>query len=449
VARIALTNIQGVLDHFYPFPCSRYLLFRMEDGRKFLRVLRPLLTPADPKNPPGRKRCLNIGLTFEGLKALGLPAAVLDEFPDDFKQGPDPAVMGDFGENVPSRWWSGRFTTAEIHALVQVSACDKAEMGAFTEDVRELVHELATELLPRADAEPLDGEHLGGGRLHFGYRDGLSHPSIAWDDAAATTSSVDFRNFILGYSTPEISSTPKEVASRPASRDATLLVRDGSYAVFRWLYQDVAGFNRFLATEGSKVSPALPPRDAEELLAAKLLGRWRDGTPIVLSPDRPDPSLSTSNDFLYNAVDPNGTRCPFAAHIRVVNPRDQELGFAEFGVVPQVIRRGTPFGPPLEGVVDDGQQRGLIGMFLCSSIGAQVYKLMTWMKRTDFSPKFSDPVGQDPFSSRLVPLASDLFDVPGATATTALKLPDFTRTLGTAFFLMPSLESVRRISEEP
>ena len=75
------------------------------------------------------------------------------------------------------------------------------------------------------------------------------------------------------------------------------------------------------------------------------MGRWRNGAPLVLTPDRPDPTMAAGNDFGYRNHDPDGLRCPFSAHIRVVNPRDQELDPVVDGV-PTVIRRGMPYGPP-------------------------------------------------------------------------------------------------------
>ncbi|MEX5669215.1 hypothetical protein ABFV57_30570, partial [Pseudomonas neuropathica] len=86
-------------------------------------------------------------------------------------------------------------------------------------------------------------------------------------------------------------------------------------------------------------------KDAEELLAAKLMGRWRDGTPLVSSPTAPNTALSKSDNFGYALDDPDGLKCPFSAHIRVTNPRDQVLNhlITLTGGVPRVIRRGTPY----------------------------------------------------------------------------------------------------------
>jgi deferrochelatase/peroxidase EfeB len=207
-----------------------------------------------------------------------------------------------------------------------------------------------------------------------------------------TPTQVNFRNFLLGYASAEHPSAP----ARGRARD---LVRDSCYGVFRWIYQDTATFNRFLSTEGPRLFPDLPPTDAEELLAAKLMGRWRNGAPLVLSPTRDDPELSRRNDFGYATADPDGHRCPFSAHIRVVNPRDQELDPVAEGV-PHVIRRGMPYGPVLESSEDDGQDRGIIGIFLCADIRRQIYTLTGWIRRNDFSPVYdANRSVQDPSSA--------------------------------------------------
>src|SRR5262249_50094032 len=113
----------------------------------------------------------------------------------------------------------------------------------------------------------------------------------------------------------------------------------------------------------------------EELLAAKLMGRWRSGAPLASSPMADDPALGTdpkrNNDFLYKADDAVGYKTPLGSHIRRMNPRDADIS----GVVRihRMIRRGTSYGPPLpEGVLeDDGQDRGLMFAFVGANLGRQ------------------------------------------------------------------------------
>jgi hypothetical protein len=219
--------------------------------------------------------------------------------------------------------------------------------------------------------------------------------------------------------------------------------------MFRWIYQDVATFNRFLSDEGPRLFHDLTPADAEELLAAKLVGRWRDGTPLVLSPDHSDPALATSNDFGYVTQDPDGHQCPFSSHIRVVNPRDTPLDPAVVHGVPRVLRRGMPYGPPLEGGVDDGVDRGLVGIFLCADLRLQIYTLTRWIKRNSFSPVYNaNRRTQDALAgNRATPGCNADFSVPNKGGIATIKnLPDFMRTKGVAFLLYPSKAMLAAIS---
>ena len=133
--------------------------------------------------------------------------------------------------------------------------------------------------------------------------------------------------------------------------------------VYRKLAMDAAAFRRFIATEGEKY-----PGGAAQL-AAKIVGRWPDGTPLSVSPDHPDTAISGDpariNDFSY-AGDPHGLRCPAGAHIRRANPRDS-IGFFDGRLSNRhrIVRRGRAYGRPLPpGVLeDDGEERGLI--FVC------------------------------------------------------------------------------------
>jgi hypothetical protein len=102
--------------------------------------------------------------------------------------------------------------------------------------------------------------------------------------------------------------------------------RSGTYMVWRKLHQDVALFRAALRDAARVYEHG----DAEKL-AAKIVGRWRNGTPLVVSPNAEQPGLDPkppgSNDFRYSELDADGRCCPLGAHIRRSNPRDA-LGFA-------------------------------------------------------------------------------------------------------------------------
>ena len=88
---------------------------------------------------------------------------------------------------------------------------------------------------------------------------------------------------------------------------------NGTYLVVRQLEQDVTAFKRYLNQFG---------KDAE-VMAAKMVGRWKDGASLVRYPLHPSKNAKPDNDFLFGVEDADGMRCPLGAHIRRANPRDQ------------------------------------------------------------------------------------------------------------------------------
>ena len=82
-------------------------------------------------------------------------------------------------------------------------------------------------------------------------------------------------------------------------------------------------------------------------MAAKLMGRWRSGAPLVLSPNKDDSALAAdpqrNNDFNYKEMDPQGYAVPLGSHARRMNPRDTAANMNRR----RMIRRGATYGPYL------------------------------------------------------------------------------------------------------
>jgi hypothetical protein len=68
------------------------------------------------------------------------------------------------------------------------------------------------------------------------------------------------------------------------------LGRNGSFAVFKMMRQDVVGFETFLQSNKDKIDP--------ELLASKICARWRNGVLLELSPDTHSPAGGIKPDQL-------------------------------------------------------------------------------------------------------------------------------------------------------
>ncbi len=122
-----------------------------------------------------------------------------------------------------------------------------------------------------------DCHALSTGTEPFGFRDGISHPAIEGSGIPGTNpheAPLKAGEFVLGY--------PDETGGMAPVPAPEVLGRNGTYVVFRKLHQRVAAFRRFLAES------ARGPED-EELLAAKMMGRWRSGAPLALCPFHDDP----------------------------------------------------------------------------------------------------------------------------------------------------------------
>ena len=211
--------------------------------------------------------------------------------------------------------------------------------------------------------------------------DGFAQPALAGDDAGdrrvgggvpeakGAWRALAPGEFILGYEDEDTRVDPERgLPNAPADPFG----RSGTYMVWRKLYQDVALFRHVL-----REAAELYEDGDHEKLAAKVVGRWPNGTPLVVSPDAPIPGFDaraqSANAFRYAADDADGRRCPLGAHIRRTNPRDA-LGFdGLLSFRHRIIRRGMPYGRPLpaEATEDDHVDRGLVFVCFNASISRQ------------------------------------------------------------------------------
>ena len=221
-----------------------------------------------------------------------------------------------------------------------------------------------------------------------------------------------------------------------------VLGRNGTYVVFRKLHQRVAQFRRYLK------SSSTTPED-EELLAAKMMGRWRSGAPLALCPFHDDPELGAdrlrNNHFLFQADDPAGLKTPGGSHIRRTNPRDAAI--AGVARIHRMIRRGTAYGPLLpEGVLDDdGIDRGLMFAFVGAHIGRQFELVQSeWINDGVFFGAGSD---KDPIMGSNGG-AGD-FTVPRKPVRKRCQgIPQFVVTRGGEYCFMPGLKALQWLASQ-
>ena len=435
-ARLELEDIQSGIIRARPSPyAAAYLMFRIDDGKAGRELMRRagsvVASAADPRSPVG-DAWATVALTFQGLRALGVPQDSLDSFAPEFRQGmaARASELRDTGESSPENW-EKPLGTSDVHVVLAALAADVQRLHEVLDRARQSYEKLpGIELVWRQDCYALPNE-----KEPFGFKDGISHPAIEGSGMPGSNPHEQpFKagEFVLGYR--------DETGGFPPMPQPGVLGRNGTYAVVRKLHQRVAAFRQYLRSNSSN------PQE-EELLAAKMMGRWRSGAPLALSPERDDHSLGTdsthNNDFLYGD-DPLGLRTPIGSHIRRANPRDADVAGAVR--LHRMIRRGTAYGPPLpEGVLeDDGADRGIIFVFLGSHLKRQFEFVQSeWVNDSAFIGGSGE---KDPVSG-----ANDgagEFTIPRRPVRRRLKgLSRFVITRGGEYCFVPGLRALRWLAD--
>jgi Dyp-type peroxidase family len=374
-AMIDARDLQGGIVRGYGmrFAFARHLFARVREpapARLFLAAIAgPVTTEEEWAQRPATT--LNVALSFRALEALEVPPAILDGFPPEFRCGM--AHRADRLGDDP-RSWDDELRDLEVLLVVHAQS---AEALAEEAEGWERALDRGDHGLELAHAQ--DAALLGKQREHFGFTDGFSQPAIEgiareeirgqgilerrrrwWPLGRPRWRAIKPGEFVLGHEDED--GGPAPAPPPPFDRNATFMV-------WRKLHQDVAAFRAQLAEHARRLGLD------EELVAAKIVGRWRDGSPLAMRPYAPDPELGDdrerANDFRYGD-DRLGLRCPRGAHVRRANPRDALGWEGRLTARHRMLRRGMPYGAPLpEGADDDGVDRGLLFVCLQASIARQ------------------------------------------------------------------------------
>lgn len=434
---LQIEDIQSPILRIRPAPyVGCHVLLHFADaaqGREFVRRLVPHVVSA--AQFAAAEAWVAVAFTCSGLQALGVPQTSLDSFPTAFREGMAARASALEGsEDSQPAHWERPYGTGQIHLALTLLCVSESKWQEKLALARQQLQDLPGVQVLRRD----DFAQVPGGRTPFGYKDGISFPQIRGNVASPIVSPEDpiaAGEFVLGY--------PGEGGRMVPVPIPDVLGRNGTFLGFRKLHSRVAAFRQFLRDNSG-------PRLSPELLAAKMIGRWRSGAPLMLAPDADRPEIGTDlqrmNDFLYandrKGNDPHGLRCPLGAHIRRMNPRDTELAVMTDVKLHRLIRHGTAYGPPLpDGVFeDDGEARGIFFIFL-SATAPDTYEFLKqdWINDGNFLGlgKERDPIagshgdgGQ--FTIPMRPLRKK---IP--------MLESFTRTLGGEYAFMPSLSALK------
>ncbi|KIJ40008.1 hypothetical protein M422DRAFT_780853 [Sphaerobolus stellatus SS14] len=383
---------------------------------------------------------VNIAFSKTGLDTLG----ITDDLGDVLFNAGQEATANVMGDDLNN--WLPVFLNQTIHGLFILFSDTEASIDSELANIQSILGTSITELYRLAGAARPGSE---AGHEHFGFLDGIAQPALDGFDTTVLPG-----QFLIP---PGIIIVGADGDLFPDSRPDW--AKDGSFLAFRQLQQLVPEFNQFL-TDNPLPVPGLTPAQGSELLGARMIGRWKSGAPVDLSPLQDDPVLGAdptrNNNFTYMHpgfdFTSDQTHCPFAAHTRKAFPR-ADFSDPEAIVQNHMIRSGLPYGPEVtDAEAASGTtsiDRGLAFVAYQDDINNGLFFVQAnWFDIPGFIFGKSDPTpGYDPILGQIVTVSSQT----GPRFTSGLDptdpdrdftLPDFIISRGGEYFFSPPISAI-------
>ncbi|EXJ62099.1 hypothetical protein A1O7_02532 [Cladophialophora yegresii CBS 114405] len=352
----------------------------------------------------------------------------------------DPSKMHD----PPLEEWHPLFGQ-DIHGLLKIAGSDPAIINTKLHNIKAIlghgtvINDIVYSSEPTTENSRVDGQVRPkdkqlNGREHFGFEDAISQPLLEGIDDIDRP--AVFAKDVLMHTAQRVitaSNDPPGLHPKPEAQGNAFKrpdwMFDGSFLVFRKLEQDVAGFNKFIEQNHAKAHC-----DNAPLFAAKLMGRWPSVAQVHPSSCNfekdiaTDPKGDNSFKFTDNRI------CPMAAHIRKMNPRDDDLQFA---LNARIIRSGIPYGKEYSEAPTN--KRGLLFACYQSSIDNGFRFLqIAWANKDNF-PR--DNAGYDVFVAQRGPHVKLTCNFEGEDhkVTTISDISSLVTMKGGEYFFVPSI----------
>jgi len=382
---------------------------------------------------------VNIAFSHKGFVKMGINDSSLttEGTRDPFLVGQEQEAVSALGDPKKSDGtpdWEESFLQ-NIHGVILITGDSDETIGEKKDEIDQIFHSKSIDEIVSVSGSRLEGELSA--NEHFGFLDGISEPAVKGFDNPEPVypPAVDPGIIITGYKGDQALNKREPWAF------------DGSFLVFRYLFQLVPEFNNYLkrhALPKDGEGKDLTPEEGSDLLGARMVGRWKSGAPIVLTPWKDDSNLSRSNDFKFEQGEKPQFKCPFGAHIRKTNPRN-DIGNTDSK---RIMRRGIPFGPEvnlLKESEETHESRGLLFACYQTSItnGFKLHQQF-WANNVKFRPVRVAPFpGLDPLigqgtNPRTVSGLDPLNDKVIHT------LEDFVIPKGGEYFFSPSLTALEK-----
>jgi len=407
-----------------------------------------------------RKPVWQVAFSYRGLQRLGLSGEndANRIFPNVFCQGVDSVarsqILGDRGASHPGNWqWGSGENKADLVLMCYYK--EQAQVDVNLAGLEELIDVAGAKIVWQQECQ-VEFNDQGQAVEPFGYADGISQPIIKGTSRSQHSDQQDHLiapgEILCGYPDQRDNISPSPVvefakdisnvlpqerfqARQDARKDFGF---NGSYLVIRQLQQNVEAFNAFCVSKSDQLKQSEKIESASaEWVGAKMLGRWKDGRPLIRFQSEKTSGEATNN-FRYRKEDPQGLQCPLGSHIRRANPRDSlgddietQIGLSNRH---RILRVGRSYQR------DNGTEKGLMFMCLNADIERQFeFIQQTWLGNSSFHNLMGETdsisVGECPMNNK--------FTIPSYQGSATLTgLPSFVTTRGSGYFFMPGRQAL-------
>ncbi len=367
------------------------------------------------------KRFLNFSLSKTGYDFLNVLSTKIPQ-DNSFKQGQkkmspglkDPAVND----------WQIEFQT-DWHALLIIANASSKLLKNQVKKIRNILNHASVDVIYVEMGTGLknsDNNHIE----HFGYVDGISQPHMFTDKIEA--GKISTNNWNPG------GTLDLALVSDPGGKDENAF---GSYFIFRKLEQNVKAFKEAEKQLADILDVSV------DYAGAQMVGRFRNGVPLI--PETPPKPIQTKkfNDFNYDLENSSAAKCPFGSHIRTTNPRSGKKISS-----PQFPRRGITYGKDSTNSSNNPEKDvGLLFMAHNRNIASQFeFMQKSWANNTNFPRQGS---GIDPIIGQGNKSSEQTYFKKWGDETSKIEirpsLGHFVTMKGGEYFFTPSISFLKRI----
>lgn len=397
-------------------------------------------------------------LSYSGYQALGIAD---QEIPDDkafragmknldfsYDTGPGGVHKRTVNPlNDTPKNWEDHFKQ-KIDALVVLAYGGENLESKICEDYLDIeVKKLTSEIAETATIVGMERGYIlsnekGETIEHFGFVDGVSNPVFfksdyeRWEKKEGTTRYDPSAPFGL------------IAVNDPGGYNENTSF--GSYFVYRKMQQNIKGFidqtKAFAALLSAEAGHEITP----EYAGALLLGRFKDGTPLIAATEKKE--NNSQNNFNYDQ-DTEGLTCPFQSHIRKTNPRGDTHRVNKVPMRSErshrIARRGISYGDRDLRPNTEWTDAGLLFLSCQSDIEQQFLVMQCgWSDNSNFVNQGTgtDPItgAQNAGSDNTIPKWQ--LQIDGKKITVKYRYKDLVRMRGGEYFFAPSISFCKKIN---